>query len=132
VNVFLYQVTVNTGYANWEQPTRACDGTLVRRPRLALNLRYILTAYADGNDLLAHEILGSTMRTLHEHPVITRDDIRNVITSSSLPSILKLDGSDLADQVELVRLVPLQLSIEELTKLWASFFQTNYRVSTAP
>jgi hypothetical protein len=32
VNVFLYQVTVNTGYANWEQPTRACDGTLVRRP----------------------------------------------------------------------------------------------------
>jgi hypothetical protein len=131
VNVFLYQVTVNTGYTNMDTPTRGSDGTLVARPRLALNLRYILTSYADGNDLLAHEMLASAMRTLHEHPVLTRDEIRSAIQSPHFPSSLKLSGSDLADDVELVKLSPLQLSIEELTKLWASFFQTNYRISTA-
>jgi hypothetical protein len=131
VNVFLYQVTVNTGYANMDTPTRSSDGTLVKRPRLALNLRYILTSYADGNDLLAHEMLASAMRTLHEHPVLTRDEVSSAIQSPHFPSSLKLSGSDLADEVELVKLSPLQLSIEELTKLWSSFFQTNYRVSTA-
>jgi hypothetical protein len=42
-----------------------------------------------------------------------------------------LKDSDLADEVEIVRLSPLSLNLEELSKLWSVFFQTPYVLSVA-
>jgi hypothetical protein len=42
-----------------------------------------------------------------------------------------LANSDLADQIELVKLTPMSLSTEELSKLWSVFFQTPYNLSIA-
>jgi Pvc16 N-terminal domain/IPT/TIG domain len=127
LNIFLYQVSMNPGYRNLDQPARGSSGELAKRPRLGLNLHYLITATGDGDDdLQAHQILASAMRILHENPVLTSDTIQNTIVANS-----EIHGSDLAEQIEHVKVTPLVLNLEEITKLWSSFFQSNYRVSTA-
>ncbi len=41
-----------------------------------------------------------------------------------------LSAADLADQIEMIKIVPETLSVEELSKLWAAF-QTHYRTCAA-
>lgn len=68
-------------------------------PPLALDLHYLLTAYGENNDDIdAHRVLGVAMRLVHEHSVLTRDVIRAAVTADT-----RLAGSDLAEQVELVK-----------------------------
>lgn len=127
LNVFLYHVSPNPGYRNQDLPARNSNGDLITKPRLALNLYYLLTAYAaDDKSLHAQQILASAMRILHEHPVLTRD----VINSATATSIT-WSGESLADQIELVKLSLQPLTLEEMNKLWTSFFQTSYRISVA-
>ena len=45
VNIYLYQVTPNTAWRNADLPTRNAAGILVQRPRIALDLHYLLTFY---------------------------------------------------------------------------------------
>jgi hypothetical protein len=126
LNVFLYHVAPNLGYRNQDLPARNSNGDLITKPRLALNLYYLLTAYAaDDKSLTAQQILASAMRILHEHPVLTRDVINLATTSISW------SGESLADQIELVKLSLQPLTLEEMNKLWTSFFQTSYRISVA-
>jgi hypothetical protein len=124
LNVFLYQVTQNPGYRNQDLPARGSDGRLMRRPQLGLDLHYMVTALGN-DDLQAQMILGSAMRILHENPILTRGLIAQTIQSKRL-----LEDSDLNEQIELVKITHQNLSLEEITKLWSSFFQTNYRIST--
>lgn len=134
LNIYLYQVTPNTAWRNADLPTRRTDGSLTQRPKVALNLDYLLTVYGkiEDEDPISHRILGSAMRTLHTRPILTRETITNAInklTSSNSNHVLK--GSDLADQIELVKLSPITLNLEEMSKLWSVFFQTPYRLSVA-
>lgn len=127
LNIFLYQVNLNQSFRNLDQPARNSSGTLIKRPRLALNLEYLLTATGDGNDdIQAHQILASAMRILNENPLLSSTTIEQAIAATS-----EVSGSDLPYQIEQVKITPLVLSLDELAKLWSSFFQTNYRVSTA-
>jgi hypothetical protein len=126
VNVFLYQVTPNGSLRNEDLPTRRSDGDLVRRPQAALDLHYLLTFYGDDKSLEPQRILGSAVRTLHVHPVLTRTAIRQTLTQHPF-----LADSNLADAVELVKFTPVPLSIEELSKVWSVCFQTPYSLSVA-
>jgi hypothetical protein len=128
VNIYLYQVTPNAAWRNMDLPTRRNGGELVQRPQAALNLHYLLTFYGDEEKLEPQRLLGSVVRTLHAMPIITRQAIRDTITN---PLFDFLAGSDLADEVELVKLTPTPLSTEELSKLWSVFFQTPYALSIA-
>ena len=79
-----------------------------------------MTVFGKGDDdVVAHRLLGRTMRILHDHPVLGRDEIRNALV-----------GNDLGDQVERVRITPQPLTLDEMSKLWTSF-QREYRMSTA-
>ncbi len=129
VNLYLYQVTPNASLRNTDLPTRRTEGELVQRPQVALNLNYLLTFYGDEGNLEPQRLLGSVVRTLHARPVLTRKMIRDAIAKAD-PN-LKLAESDLADQIELVKLMPISLSTEELSKLWSVFFQTQYNLSIA-
>jgi hypothetical protein len=68
------------------------------------------------------------VRALHARPVLTREIIRQTIAK---PLFSFLANSNLADAVELVKLTPLPLSLEELSKLWSVYFQTQYSLSVA-
>lgn len=127
VNIYLYQVTPNLARRNHDLPTRRADGVLVQQPQLALDLHYLLSFYGDEATLAPQQLFGVTVRTLHVQPVLTRQNILDAIKNSEQ----HLQGSTLADQVDLVRLTPLSLSLEELSKLWSVFFQTKYTLSVA-
>jgi hypothetical protein len=126
VNIYLYQVTPNAAWRNTDLPTRSDDGRLTQRPRAALDLHYLLTFYGSEAQLEPQRLLGSAVRALHSHSVLTREQIRQTINS---PTLSFLAQSNLAEDVELVKFTPTTLSLEELSKLWAVFFQTQYALS---
>lgn len=126
VNVYLYQVTPNSAWRNADLPTRTGDGRLVQRPQVALDLHYLLTFYGNEAQLEPQRILGSAVRALHARPLLSRDAIQETVDGLDY-----LAGSDLADEVELVKFMPVGLSLEDLSKLWSVFFQTPYTLSIA-
>lgn len=126
VNIYLYQVTSNAALRNTDLPTRNSDGQLVRRPRTALDLHYILSFYGDENLLVPQRLLGSVIRTLHAQPYLARQKILETVQANGF-----LRGSDLADEVESVRFTPSSFSLEELSKLWSVIFQVRYSLSVA-
>lgn len=119
LNIFLYHTAVNAGWRNMDLPGER--GV----PPLALNLYYMLTAYATNNnddkdgDESSHRVLCAAMSVLHDYPVLTRADIAAA-----------LDGNDLAQQFERVRITPQPLSVDEIYKLWTAY-QAPYRISAA-
>src|SRR5947209_6803644 len=65
VNVYLYQVTPNAAWRNTDLPTRRENGQLIERPRVALDLQYLLSFYGSEVQLEPQRLLGSVVRTLH-------------------------------------------------------------------
>lgn len=126
VNVFLYQVTTNSSLRNSDLPTRAADGTFLKRPRAALDLHYLLTFHGDDATLEQQRLLGAVVRELHASPVLTPSMIEGIEQNVSF-----LAGSDLGNQPELVRFTPITFSIEELSKLWSFLLKVDYVLSTA-
>lgn len=128
VNLYLFQITPNTAWRNNDLPTRTSDGQLIQRPRVAIDLHYLLTFYGDELQLEAQRLLGSVVRAMHARPILTRQMINNTLINSAYPY---LAASNLADEMELIKFTPLPLSLEELAKLWSVFFQTQYTLSVA-
>ncbi len=135
LNLFLYHVTPNPGWRNVGLPSRDERGERVSNPPLALDLYYLLMAYGK-QDFEAEILLGYATQLLHETPVLTRDAIRKSLSPSPAgggvlpPALQTLVASDLADQVELIKISPLPMSTEEISKLWTAF-QAKYRPSVA-
>lgn len=115
LNLFLYQTSVNAAWRNQDLPTQTRGGEL-GRPPLALNLHYLLTAYGE-TDSISHRVLGAAMGVLHDHPLLSREELRDA-----------LPGSGVGEQFERLRVTPLPLSVDDLSKLWTAL-QTQYRVS---
>jgi len=118
VNVFLYRTQVDGALRNTD-PTNLLPGE-VGRPALPLILHYLLTPYApDGNDLLAHRLLGGALQALHSHERLSRRDLLDLAP-----------WSDVAQQVEQVRIFWQPLDEKDMYSLW-SVFQAPYRLSAA-
>ena len=135
LNLYLYKVSHNAGWRNVGLPTRDSNGERTGNQPLALNLHYLLTAY--GNEDLHTEILlGYGMQILHETPVLTRDAIRTSLQpptpGTSLgalpPQLQALFTSELAEQVELMKIWPETMTAEEFFNTWSAF-STTYRPS---
>ena len=123
ISVFLYQVTPNTSQRNNDLPTRAADGTLVKRPAAALDLHYVISAYGDERELVGQRLIGSVVRTLHEIPILPKDVIEQ---AGERPY---LAGSDLAEAAQRVRFSPTVMDVDETSKLWGMLYQTPYTLS---
>jgi hypothetical protein len=136
LNLFLYQVTPNSGWRNAGLPSRDNRGARISNPPLALDLHYLLTAYGAA-DLNAEVLLGYAMQLLHENPMLTRKQLRTVLAAPSpidgsiLPGPFgTLSALDLADQIEVLKITPVYLGTEDLSKLWTAM-QARYRPSMA-
>src|SRR3954453_13589819 len=129
LNLFLYKVSFNPGWRDSGLPSRDSDGNIVSRPPLALDLHYILSAYANS-DFLPDALLGIGMQALHESPVLNRSTIRQFyrppVTNNDPAKTLAT--ANLADQVELIKISPMDISTEEISRLWTAF-QAKYRPS---
>lgn len=126
VNIFLYQVTTNSAFRNVDLPTRSSDGSLVQRPKVALDLHYLFSFYGDEGELEPQRLLGSVVRTLHATPQLPRPLIAQKIQDLNF-----LTGASLDQDPELVKFTPIPFSLEELSKLWSVLIQTPYALSIA-
>jgi len=127
LNLFMYQVTPNTGWRNEGLPSRDPSGSqrLSNAP-LALNLHYLLSAHG-SEDLHGEILLGYAMQLLHEMPVLSRKAIRKALSPSppiagtALTSAMKaLADSGLENQIEQIKITPEYLSTEDISKLWTA------------
>ena len=131
LNLYLYQLMENPAFRNEEEPPRAINGQH-GHPPLALSLSYLITSYgkpipieapedsaAFPNDSLAELdsqfVLADAMRVLHDFPIITRT------TARLGPGTPLLMDPGLQQDFESIRIVPRQLALEELTKIWTAF-----------
>lgn len=137
LNLFLYHVSPNLGWRNERLPSHNSQGDRVSNPPLALDLHYLLTAYG-AEEFEAEILLGYAMQLLHENAILSRGAIRRTfsgaptgVSGSILPaSSQALAAAGLAEQLELIKISPLNLNGEEMSRIWSSL-QTHYRISTA-
>lgn len=131
LNIFLYQVTPNSGWRNAGLPSRGSAGDRLTNPPLALDLRYLITAYGQ-EEFHAETLLGYAMQLLHERPVLTRDMIRATLTPALPPEVTlppnlsMLSTSDLSENLEQITISPHYLNSEEMSRLWSAM-QAKYR-----
>jgi hypothetical protein len=118
VNVFLYQTAHNAAWRNMDLPGVIRPGE-TGQPPLPLNLHYLITAYSDNDDDKSHRLIGKAMSTLHDHPLLDQSELKDALVEAGVQ-----------DQFERVRIIPESISIEDISKLWATF-QAPYRISAA-
>jgi hypothetical protein len=119
INVFLYQVSANHAWDLTTLPTRRADGSLTARPVAALDLHYLITCYGDESELDSQRLLARAVLALTATPVLGRDVVAQALQEyAEDPATAFLAASDLAEQVELVKLSPATLALEELSRLW--------------
>jgi hypothetical protein len=132
INLFLHQVTPNSAWRNVGLPSVDSNGsTRLRNPPLALDLHYLLTAYA-SEDTQAEALLGFSILMLHENPVLPRAQIglalANLPSSNPLASVLGASG--LAEQIEMVKITPASMGREEMAWIWTAL-KADYRPTFA-
>lgn len=130
VNLFLYRICENAALQNQELPGRGERGAF-GHPPLALDLHYLLTAYGITknpasakleDEIVAHWLLGSAMRILHDYAIITPQ-----LETSGGAQIL---DHALTDAPERVKLTLQPISLEDLSKVWTALSRP-FRASAA-
>jgi hypothetical protein len=127
VTVFLYRITPNAALRNSDLPTRGADGNDVRqRPRVAVDLHYLLSFSGDEAELVPQRMLGTSLASLHSAPGLTRGELDTARQGEQW-----LTDSDVAQELESVNFSLGNLSLDDLSKVWSMFFQVPYRLSVA-
>lgn len=120
LNLFLYQVTPNMGWRNVGLASRSAGDERLTNPPLALDLHYLLSAYGAA-ELQPEALLGYAMQVLHEVPFLSRDFIRDTWPGGGADPVEQaLAASDLAEQIEQIKITPQSLTSEEMSKLWSA------------
>ena len=82
LNLFLYHTALDAAWVNRDLPGRVGPGEL-GVPPLPLVLNYLITAYGENDDeTVGHRVLGRAMGALHDHPVLSADDVRTTFTTA--------------------------------------------------
>ncbi|MER6161662.1 DUF4255 domain-containing protein [Streptomyces sp. NPDC001868] len=130
INVFLYLVTRNAAWHARSLPHRGTDGAPSQRPVTALDLHYLITCYGQDSALEAERLLGRAVDALAVTPVLGPSVVAAAVRAyGDADETAFLKHTDLADQIESVRLFPAALSVDELWKIWSVFPQTPYLLS---
>lgn len=128
VHLYLYRVSTNASWANRDLAFRDSTGRLTEVPRAALTLHYLITFFGDEDALEAERLLGIVAAHLHSEPYLSRDLVTATVGDAATPF---LAASDLADDLELVRLTPVDLSVDDLSRLWGALPAGAFGVSLA-
>jgi hypothetical protein len=123
IGIFLYKVTPNGSLRGHDAPTRAGDGTVLKRPQAALDLHYLISFYGDESQLVGQRLLGAAVRSLHEEPVLSRADIAEAARQPHLA------GTDLGAEPQRVRFTPTQLDVDDLSRLWQMLAGSSFALS---
>jgi hypothetical protein len=122
VNLFLFNARPTEYHRNLDLPGRDAAGTIVGRPVVGLELDYLISFTGDRNSYEPELLLGSCVAALEASSVLTPADVGAAVAGASNGLV----PSDLAEAIEVY---PLNLDIEERSKLWSVFFQVPYKLS---
>jgi Pvc16 N-terminal domain len=126
VNLFLYHVSRNPAISPDAASSRLkSSGTRRQTP---LELYYMLSFYGNDTELEPHRLLGSVIRTFSDRTTISPEMIQDTIADSSFTF---LENSDLGEQIQQLVIAPVDMTIEDLSKVWSVFFQAPYLLSVA-
>ena len=127
LNVFLYRVELSSAFGSIDLPVRDASGALENNPVLALDLHFLITPYASENDdIVSQQILASAINVLNNSPILAAGKIREAIRGKE-----GLESSDLAEQVESIKLSMDRMTFDEMSRVWSRFPNTNYRPSVS-
>ncbi|MBE9004760.1 DUF4255 domain-containing protein [Fortiea sp. LEGE XX443] len=126
VNVYLYDILLNSAWRSADLRQRHSDEKYTKRSQTGLDLYYLLTCYGNDVELEPQRLMGSIVRTLNSKSMITQEMIRETVADSTFTF---LADSNLAEQVEAIAISPVDMNIEEISKIWTVFFQTPYSLS---
>jgi hypothetical protein len=128
INVFLYQVTRNNALKNPDALAMRSRNKRTPWRQSALELHYLLSFYGNDAELEPQRLLGSVVRTFNDRTTLPIQQIQEALNDSTFAF---LAASDLATQVQDLQIIPEDLNLEDLSKIWSVFFQTPYALSLA-
>ncbi|MGB9378394.1 MAG: Pvc16 family protein [Mycobacteriales bacterium] len=123
--VHLYRVTSDPSLAANALPARVAGDDPTQRPRIALNLHYLI-AFGGPSDLVAQQLLAATALALHVEPVLTAS--RFAAAEAAYPQIA---GSGLEAMREPLRVISNTLPLDELIRMWAVYPPGSSRLTLA-
>lgn len=130
LNLYLHRVAPNAALRNEGLASHSATGERLTNPPLALDLHYLLMAYG-AHQLYPEALLGYGMQVLHEFPFLSRKFIRDTWPAGVVDPVDRaLADSDVAEQIESIKITPETLSTEEMSKLWTAF-QSKHRPCAA-
>lgn len=110
--IFLYQVTENPHF-KYQEPERIASDQL-SRPPFVVDLNYLFVPYGNDRDT-EYQILGRVIQALSDHAVLRGTDLKG-----------GLAGSD-----KEFRILHQSLSLEELARLWTTFYNRPFKTSVS-
>lgn len=128
VNIYLYDILQNNAWRSADLRQRYSDDKYTKRSQTGLDLYYLLSCYGNEVELEPQRLMGSIIRTLNSKSLVTQEMIRETVADSTFTF---LADSNLAEQVETIAISPVDLNVEEISKIWSVFFQTPYSLSLA-
>jgi hypothetical protein len=125
INIFLYKVEPNRVWRNEDLPYRRSDGTLMRRPQVAVDVHYLLSFYGDERRKIPYLLMGLTMSALHAeaYPSLRHmprtDGVDGEDAGEDDPVSASLAGSGLEHQTHPLSFTFMPLSHDELIPLFS-------------
>jgi hypothetical protein len=121
LNLHLYRVTPNLTRQSARMLSQQEASPAGHLP-LALDLHYLLAAYGE-KELQSEVLLGCAAQLFHEHPLLTAEALRSLLTphnGSGSDSLLDiLSSAPVMNQVQSVEINAEFLSLDELSKIWS-------------
>jgi len=112
LSVFLYEIVEDGSVKNRPHVrTGTPQNVVVRKPPLALKLKYLLTPWSSSR-VTEHEMLGRVMQVLYDGAILTGPQLQG----------------DLANTATALKLTLSALELEERTRIWHAV-QQEYRLS---
>ena len=125
INLFLYHVIRNPALNNMDTTPFRSKGLSLKR-QAALDLYYMVSLYGNDIELEPQRLLGSVVRTFNDCPSIKPEVITQVTAD---PSFSFLAGYNQGNQIQQLQIVPIDISLDDLSKIWSVFFQSPYLLS---
>ncbi len=124
VYLHLFRVVPDAALQPLDLPTLRSDGSVVQRPRLALNLHYQVSFVTsdDNGDFGAERLAGLVLAEFHARPTLPSGEIAAFIAGRAPGDPLR--DSDLDQQEHGVRVSMLAMDLEDQSRLWGMLNQS--------
>ncbi|MGD1873299.1 MAG: DUF4255 domain-containing protein [Mastigocoleus sp.] len=127
INLFLYHVVRNAALNNMDTTPFRSKGLSLKR-QAALDLYYMISFYGNDIELEPQRLLGSVVRTFNDYPSIKPEAIAQVTADTNFRF---LRSNNTINQIQQLQVVPIDISLDDLSKIWSVFFQSPYLLSLA-